>query len=274
MGKRLVTAAVLIPIVVAMVYTAPQWAFLFFVEIFLLAAVWELFQLMKGLNARGLPVNAILIASAPLLWSLSSDLGTTFVCMAPLVILAFSLRGFSDLRSALDSAALNVLGFFYLAVPFSLAVVLRGETGLTARWPDDLLIVFVAIWVADSAAFFVGRAIGKHRITPALSPNKSLEGFLAGLLFPALGMVWLAPLVLPGGSSLFLFLLGLTLGFAAIVGDLFESLLKRAAQVKDVSDLIPGHGGVLDRVDSLLFALPCYYVFYRIADWTGSLIQS
>jgi phosphatidate cytidylyltransferase len=266
MIKRLGTAAILIPFVIAIVSWAPQWAFILSIEIFLLVAIWELFQLMGKLGARGLIINAGLIACAPLIWSLSEGLGTKFVLLAPFFILALSLRASPDLRNALHSASLNLLAFFYLVIPFSLAVLLRGEPGLTANWPNDLVILFIAVWISDSAAFFVGRTLGKHYVTPNLSPGKSLEGFFAGMFFPAFGMAWLGPSVLPDQSILFLFLLGLTLGLAAIIGDLFESMIKRAAHVKDVSDLIPGHGGVLDRMDSLLFAIPWYYMFYQVTE--------
>lgn len=271
MIKRLGTAALLIPCVIAIVSWGPQWSFLLSIEIFLLVAIWELFQLMKKLGAPGLVINAGLIASAPLVWNFSESLGIKFILLAPFFILALSLRSSSNLRNALHSASLNLLAFLYLGIPFSLAVLLRGEPGLTANWPDDLVVIFVTVWISDSAAFFVGRTLGKHHVTPNLSPGKSLEGFLAGMFVPALGMAWLGPSVLPGQSSvLFFFLLGLTLGLTAIIGDLFESMIKRAANVKDASNLVPGHGGVLDRMDSLLFAIPWYYMFYQAA----SLFQS
>ena len=124
------------------------------------------------------------------------------------------------------------------------------------------LLLMVVIVVSDSAQYYTGRAFGRRPLSPTISPKKTLEGAIGGLVFGTLAMV-------VGGRYVFdspiwiLALLGAAISLLGIVGDLFESLLKRSAGVKDSSNLIPGHGGVLDRIDSWLFAAPVYYVFVR-----------
>ena len=129
---------------------------------------------------------------------------------------------------------------------------------------DLLLLVLVCVIFADAAAYYVGSSIGKHRMAPRLSPNKSWEGALGGMLASVGGAVlahfWFFQR-LPIGHAI---AIGLILGGLAILGDLAESLVKRAARVKDSSNLIPGHGGLLDRSDSLLFTGPALYYYYLL----------
>jgi phosphatidate cytidylyltransferase len=124
----------------------------------------------------------------------------------------------------------------------------------------ELVLILVLIWISDSAAYFCGKAIGRRKITPRISPNKTLEGFIAAVVVPVL----ISPLVgwtlSIEKSCLFLVLAGLVVSIGSIAGDLFESVMKRGSGIKDASNLIPGHGGVLDRVDSFLIAFPAFYV--------------
>ena len=117
--------------------------------------------------------------------------------------------------------------------------------------------------ISDSAQYYTGRALGRRPLAPAISPKKTLEGALGGLLFGSLAFVIGARLVFPSAPLLMVILAGASISALGIVGDLFESLLKRSAGVKDSGAIIPGHGGVLDRIDSWLFAAPVYYAFVR-----------
>ena len=125
-----------------------------------------------------------------------------------------------------------------------------------------MLLLLAVIVVSDSAQYYTGRAFGRRPLAPAISPKKTVEGAIGGMVFGTLAMA-------VGGHWVFsspiwmLALLGAAISLLGIVGDLFESLLKRSAGVKDSSHLIPGHGGVLDRIDSWLFAAPVYYMFVR-----------
>jgi phosphatidate cytidylyltransferase len=119
------------------------------------------------------------------------------------------------------------------------------------------------IVISDSAQYYTGRALGRHKLAPSISPNKTVEGAIGGMVFGTAAMTLGGLWVFRGVSPLLLILSSLAVVVVGMVGDLFESLLKRSAGVKDSSSLIPGHGGVLDRIDSWLFAAPVYYVFTR-----------
>jgi phosphatidate cytidylyltransferase len=121
------------------------------------------------------------------------------------------------------------------------------------------------IVVSDSAQYYTGRAFGRRPLSPAISPNKTVEGAAGGVIFGTTAMTLVGMRIFPHTPIVLLVLTGATVVTLGIVGDLFESLLKRSAGVKDSSALIPGHGGVLDRIDSWLFAAPVYYVFVRYA---------
>lgn len=183
--------------------------------------------------------------------------------------------------------AIGAAGALYLGLPLYGAVALRSHEGtVDAAWFSRLadlaafgspaaprglawiLIVIVATWIGDTSAYLVGRAWGRRPLLPRVSPRKTVEGSLAGLagssLIGALGVVVFG-LGLPVGIGL---LVGLTVGAVGQVGDLAESMLKRQANVKDSGDLIPGHGGVLDRIDALLFALPTGWFLATVVDRT------
>lgn len=152
-----------------------------------------------------------------------------------------------------------ILGLVYLPL-------LLGHLMLLRQLPDGqqwIFMTLIAIMSCDSFAYFVGRKIGKHKLYRAVSPNKSIEGALAGLIGAIIAVVAVKFIFMPILGIFEAVLIGLVLGVMGQLGDLFESLLKRACQVKDSGTMIPGHGGILDRMDSLLFAFPVvYYLAY------------
>jgi phosphatidate cytidylyltransferase len=173
---------------------------------------------------------------------------------------------------ALADAAATMFAPIYLGLPLGALAAVRGDHGAmgmhsTLIWDETdgrliILLLMVVIVASDSAQYYTGRAFGRRPLAPAISPKKTVEGAVGGVVFGTLAMAI-------GGHAIFaspiwvLALLGAVIVMLGIVGDLFESLLKRSAGVKDSSNLIPGHGGVLDRIDSWLFAAPVYYVFVR-----------
>ncbi|MCL5960079.1 MAG: phosphatidate cytidylyltransferase [Chloroflexi bacterium] len=183
-----------------------------------------------------------------------------------------------DRTVALGSWALTVAGVLYIGWLIRYFVLLRQipevSTGsglllLGNFLPDSLisrglawvLVVFFATWLTDVGAFVVGSAIGRHKMAPLISPNKTWEGALGGLLLGTVTTVVFASILRPGTPYWHLVALGLLVAVAAQIGDLAESLLKRQTQVKDTSQIIPGHGGLLDRLDSLLFTVVVVYYF-------------
>jgi phosphatidate cytidylyltransferase len=148
----------------------------------------------------------------------------------------------------------------YLGLPIGAMIALR-----SLRGPAALFLLLVTVIASDTAQYYAGRAFGRRLLAPTISPKKTVEGavggFAGGGLVLAVAGAWWAPTI-PAALRL---MLGLTVVALGIAGDLFESMLKRSAGVKDSSSLIPGHGGVLDRIDALLFAAPVYYVFLKYA---------
>lgn len=162
--------------------------------------------------------------------------------------------------STLTRAAVTVMAPIYAGLPLGALAELRVTDG-----PGAVLLLLCVLAVSDSAQYYTGRTLGKRRLAPAISPGKTVAGAVGGLVAACLTTVLAGPpLVGDPVTPLWVWgLLGLALAVAGMAGDLFESLLKRGAGVKDSSSLIPGHGGVLDRIDSYLFAVPVYYVFLR-----------
>lgn len=188
------------------------------------------------------------------------DLLLLFLVVALLLLALLYLFRLGPLDQLIYSLGWQLTGLLYLPL-------LLGHLVLLRQLPDGrgwVFLVLFAIMACDSLAYFTGVTFGKHKLYPAVSPNKSIEGGLGGLVGACLG-VWLASvLFLPHFTLGHVILVGLLLGVAGQVGDLFESLLKRACGVKDSGGIFPGHGGILDRLDSLLFAFPVAYYLARL----------
>ena len=159
----------------------------------------------------------------------------------------------------LASAAATLFAPIYIGMPLGALAWVRAASGREA-----VLLLLAVIVISDSAQYYTGRTFGRRPLAPTISPKKTVEGAIGGMVFGTLAMAVGGSWVFPA-SLWILALLGAAISLLGIVGDLFESLLKRSADMKDSSQLIPGHGGVLDRIDSWLFAAPVYYVFVRFA---------
>ena len=258
MITRIVTAAVLIPLVLGALLWGPKWLFLLIGSIFLAAAIWEYLGIVPHYEAKPLHLSYPLILALPWVWSYPGEYLMAYLVGSCLVLMAAGLTVSREPRMMFNSSALGLLSFFYLGLPFALMGALHpGSEGHPTG--GELLLVLTGVWICDSAAYFAGRSLGRHHVTPQISPGKTLEGFACGFLlggaFVAVMSIRYLDLPIIVGLSL-----GLVIPLATMGGDLFESALKRGAGIKDTSQLIPGHGGVLDRIDSLLFAVPGYFV--------------
>jgi phosphatidate cytidylyltransferase len=150
----------------------------------------------------------------------------------------------------------------YIGLPLGLLAATRWSLGREAA-----LLLIVTVAISDTAQYYSGRLFGRRPLAPVISPKKTIEGAVGGLVGAALslaiiGQWWLPQLGAPARIGL-----GLAVGAVGIIGDLFESLLKRSVGMKDASAVIPGHGGILDRIDALLFAGPVFYLFVRYSFW-------
>lgn len=173
-------------------------------------------------------------------------------------------------EAMLPSLGNSLIGQLYIAVPLALAIRLTlvddPFSSMTQYNGLLLLAIFIFIWVNDTGAYLVGSRWGKRRLAPSISPKKSVEGSIGGLLLVLLSAVILRLLLFPELSWLSILLIAAVVAIFGTIGDLFESSLKRQAGVKDSGKLIPGHGGILDRIDSLLLAVPAVYLLLAFLD--------
>jgi phosphatidate cytidylyltransferase len=290
--KRVLTAVVLAPLVLLAVFRAPLWLFALLVAAVIVLALHEYLHIAEAAGMKPFKRLTYIMGVAPFVsifsvwpserayakiaFSLLFLPHWVAVLMAAAVVFGVPLIFRKDLGMGLASAATPAFGLIYIGVSLSLLVCLRAET--------RILVVFVlfSVWAGDIAAYYVGRSIGKHKLAPVVSPNKSWEGAIASVIAsvavaalvlhfqPLIGRLfreasWFSP---RQPSWVHIFSVGVITNVAAQLGDLFESALKRGANLKDSGTLLPGHGGVLDRIDALLFAIP---VVWYYATLTGFL---
>jgi phosphatidate cytidylyltransferase len=265
--RRILSAVVLIAIVAATVWLLPVWA-----TVALASAVGALAAAeLAGMAARGgAPIPAAFVALAAVSLTVAFWMSGTATRAATTdlvgagMIAVMVLAGIVAIRlgppspASLTRSALLVMAPAYLGLPLGALVWTQGAFG-----PAATTWLVGTIAVSDSAQYYTGRLLGRVKLAPAISPAKTREGALGGLVAAALAGWFLGPICVPDVSAVQGSLTGIALAAFGIAGDLFESLLKRSAGVKDSSQLIPGHGGVLDRIDSYLFAAPAFYLFLR-----------
>ncbi|MCM3879561.1 MAG: phosphatidate cytidylyltransferase [Vicinamibacterales bacterium] len=171
---------------------------------------------------------------------------------------AVSLASATSHKRALETVAVSAFAPLYIGVPLGLLAATRWTLGREAA-----LLAILTVAISDTFQYYGGRMFGRHLLAPAISPKKTIEGAAGGFLGAMLGVAVIGQWWLPQMGMVARIALGCAVAAVGIVGDLFESLLKRSVGVKDASAIIPGHGGVLDRIDALLFAAPVFYVFVR-----------
>lgn len=263
--KRIVTAAILIPIVLLLVFLGPRWHVLFTIAVTAVSALaaWE----FMGLAERG--------GASPPRWAVLVALGVLFgvnfqwpdrtaaifgILSLGLLVYCTFLR---PVEQVMADAATSIFCLLYVGFTLITLPTLHEDP----NGPSLVAFLLCVVWVGDIAALYVGRAWGRHKLAPRISPNKTWEGAIgsvAGSVLMAGALLGLAELLQQWDSAILSFpgdywywlVLAAVVNVAAQVGDLAESALKRSAGVKDSGSLLPGHGGVLDRIDALLLAAP------------------
>ncbi len=256
--RRLYTAAVLIPLVYVIIVLLPPWALTLLLFIVGSIALQELYRISfqsrtnRPLLAVGLIAFALILAHTHVSLSLTEALTASAIS---LVVAMFFVPGSREQRWT--DTVTTFLGLLYVGVTLSTVVAVRSLPA--GEW----LALFLAVvtWASDSGAYYAGTLWGKHLLIPSISPKKTVEGVFGGLLFAIaaalLAQLWFAsPLSLM--DALFL---GILITISGLFGDLFESVIKRRQGVKDSGGILPGHGGMLDRLDSLLFTAPTFYYY-------------
>lgn len=294
--KRIATAVVLIPVVLVLILWAPVWALALIAGIVALLTIHEFLKLTEsyGVEPMGWPTY-IFTGLFFVLLALSGEGETPLVstgqflivlafaaAIVPFIFLTRAMRR-EDLRSGYPAVAASVFGFAYIALPMGMLVQLRQ----LASGAFYLLYLLLVVWAGDIFAYFVGKSIGRHLMSPRISPKKTWEGAVASVV-ASVAVGWLLFHYALSISSFLLrvgliqrrdglfgleqpamgpvIVLTIVLNIAAQLGDLVESLIKRGAGVKDSGALLPGHGGMLDRIDAMLFAAPVlwYFVAWRV----------
>ncbi len=271
-GARVLTAIVLIPLVVWLVMWGPTWLVAVVVAGIILLALHEFFALGAKMNMPGYPKFTMLCALG-IVWAMAFQARWDFRDTGPFPGQFERLMGFPELYivlfmigaavltllskraivEALPSSAVSAGALLFIAWPLSYLVRLHEA-------PRFLLFVLVLVWAGDTAAFLAGRAMGRHLLAPVISPKKTWEGAVANLLGSLL-----AAYVFFGWPNVPLverLIVAALVSVAGQIGDLFESAWKRGAGVKDSGSLLPGHGGILDRIDALLLAVPVVWWYF------------
>ena len=262
--KRVISGLLFLPIFYLVAWKLPPVYFTALVLAAVAIGLYEFYRMARTRGSRpslalGIVLGALVVIEFyhPLLpaWG-------RFFPVAACALLIMITRLFSALPidSAIEDVAVTFLGVFYVALLFAFQVGIR--TGVDGKqW---LVFLYFIIWASDIGAYSIGIPFGKHRLYEKVSPKKSVEGLL-GAVAAAAGMalicrVWFMPPIGIGEAVA----IALTLAIVGTIGDLTESLFKRAAGVKDSGEIIPGHGGVLDRMDSMLFAAPVLYYYLKM----------
>jgi len=250
--KRVLTAAVAIPFVVFITVLSPDWLFAFFIGLVCALAVDEFLSLAER-KGIGRPGRWFLVPSALVAISFLGGANWAITAFAASALTLMTAMIFSErIETVLGRVGMGLGGVAYCSLTLGFIIMMpRGQ----------VVLLFAIIWTGDSAAYYVGRALGRHSLAAKISPKKTIEGAAAGLIGSViagvvgaffLGKPWMQVAGISAATAI-----------AGQVGDLAESVLKRSAGVKDSSSILPGHGGILDRLDSLFFAAPVFYWFFN-----------
>jgi phosphatidate cytidylyltransferase len=265
--KRIITAAVLVPLVLLLVFKGSFVVILVATAMVAELAAWEFFSLADRSGAK-VPRICAMVAIAILFAAMDRSMDLVVAALLLCSIFLFVVCAFrSPLERVLPDTAYSVFGLIYVGLFLTSIPSLAAEDNGASL----LLFLFCVVWSGDVAALYIGRSVGKHKLAPAISPNKTWEGSIAsvaGSLLIAAGLFYLGREL--GDRGIFAIdysgpiarWLGLALlmNVAAQVGDLVESAIKRGSGVKDSGSMLPGHGGILDRIDALMLAAPVLWI--------------
>ena len=270
--RRVLMALWGIPLILTLSYLGGYY-FLFLILIVNGISLWEFYTIYQTQNFHAYRKTGVFLSTFLLLISFFFSLEIMFIAMG--IITALIL--IRHLKISQPTTSLNSIftigGIFYISFFLSMLLILRlnfenwmeleFSTNIAGRY---FIALWITIWLCDTAAYFGGKWLGKHKLAPTTSPNKTVEGaifgFLGAVLFFGIAGSW----YIPSLDSLYLWTSGIMVGIFGQLGDLVESRFKRDAGVKDTSSLLPGHGGFLDRFDSLIFVSPFLFLLFYLAN--------
>lgn len=270
-------------VTVGIVGWAPRWVLFLALVTLSGLALEEFFQLSEKCGLHPYRIIGFLYG----LWLMAEQLffpqqfNMAAMTIFVLAVLGLSLIKADELPKAVASGGVTLLGVIYVFGFLSLLLAWQDPASDRAIFYHSpfqnrsaIFFVLTVIWAGDTGAFYVGRSLGQHKLAPRISPGKTVEGLLGGLL-ASLAMAWIFQKYwmksFPVSGIL---VLAIILNLAGVLGDLAESAMKRGAGVKDSSSIIPGHGGILDRIDSLLFAIPVMYYYPSTIAFLKSILKA
>jgi phosphatidate cytidylyltransferase len=258
--KRALSGAVYVLLLLGCIsYSREGLAILF--GAFLLIGVYEFCKMCKLNFYISLPIAA---AAYYFLWNKNADinLNTVLTTISILISIKLVLYLFNANKTSFNIYTRYFLLFGYVILPFILANYIA--MGVKGYNPKILISIIVLIWTNDTFAYLVGKNIGKNKLFPSVSPKKTIEGFAGGLVFTIIGGALLAQYYIMASNLYIWIVIAAIVSIFSTLGDLIESKLKRVAGIKDTGNIMPGHGGILDRLDSIIFVIPFINLFYLI----------
>ncbi len=286
--KRVIVAFIGIPLAIFIIYMG-GWIFFAAVILFSAFALWEFYRIAEKKNSFPNKIPGIIMGVLMMILfyyrSFLHDLIWLLISNVLFVMIIFFLELIRKKPNGLLNISTTIGGILYVIFPFSCLIGIRefyslvsnyqiiGESiGFEPKMYYEALSgsagcgwfvvnVFITVWIGDSAAYFIGKKWGKHKLFPRISPKKTWEGAIAGFVFSIIALVVTSNFLTPRFPLKHALIIGSIIGVIGQIGDLAESLLKRDAGIKDSSGILPGHGGVLDRFDSILFVAPTVYIY-------------
>jgi phosphatidate cytidylyltransferase len=241
-----------------------EYTFFLFFFVVLIIGLKEFYQLVENKDIRPQKVAGFAIAISVFFASISHfiDKEISLILISISLLMTFLLFAFELFRNkdiSFVNIGLTILGVIYVAIPLSILIFLAFNDNNEYNY-ELTLSIFILVWLSDVGGYFAGVNFGKHKLLKRISPKKTWEGVFGGLILCLIGSYVLSQYILLINTYEWL-LLGAIVCICSVIGDLIESMIKRSANAKDSGNLLPGHGGILDRFDSVLFVIPIVYFF-------------
>jgi phosphatidate cytidylyltransferase len=264
--KRLIVAAVLLPVVYLYIMYLPSRYFLFlliFVSLLAMSEFYSMYHVGGTLRYLCLFFGACILGIS----YISKDFLLDAIILSIMAIIGMRLLIKRDPLSALYDISPPILGLLYIPV------LLAFQTWIRKLGPEWIIFLYASVWASDTLAYYLGKWIGKRRLYKDVSPNKTVAGAVGSLIGGLIGVLLLRVTIVSPLTISSAVLIGIMIGTISIVGDLVESMFKRDAGIKDSGVIIPGHGGILDKIDGVLFTSPVLYWILKVMGVTGSSIH-
>ena len=265
--KRAISGAVYIVLLIFSITYSTESFFVLF-GVFLLIAVFEFCELVHINKIFPVIIAVLMYGSVTYLETQNQHLSKNFDYTLLAVTLLISFQCiyflFNEKLYKVDTISKYLFLLGYIILPF--IIITKIPFGIKGYNPKIIIGIFILIWTNDTFAYIVGKSIGKHKLYEKISPKKTIEGFLGGIVFAVIASYLIATYYIEGKQTAQFIWLGFALivGIFGTIGDLIESKFKRIANVKDSGKIMPGHGGILDRLDSVIFVAPFIFLFYQL----------